>query len=288
MASPAPWLFRLLPTAGLVVLLAAGAWPAGGQSKAPAAAPASAPKPSVRKLLADARALQRQYRDSEALDKYEQVLRADAKNYEALWQAALLNLRIGRRYTDETRKSAYFTMARGYAERSWALKQEGAESNYAVALTLYDQATLLRAKDRLQAYRDMKPYVFLAVARRPDWSEAWQLLGRWHYRVDHYNLLERAFSVLFLGGKPGGASSRQAIDALQRAKELSPQRMEVYFDLARVFENQNRRAQALDILRQASLLTPVTTEELEISRRCRNLRQKLERKVSRQAAGAPK
>ncbi|MCR5890193.1 hypothetical protein LRS06_20930 [Hymenobacter sp. J193] len=239
----------------------------------------------MRKLLAEARALQRQYRDSEALDKYEQVLRQDDKNYEALWQAALLNLSIGRRYTDETRKSAYYTMARGYAERSWALRQEGPESNYAVALTLYNQATLLRAKDRLRAYRDMKAYVFMAVARRPDWSEAWQLLGRWHYRVDHYNLLERAFSGLFLGGRPDGASSRKAIDALQRAQELNPQRIEVYYDLARVFENQDRRAQALDILRRAATLTPFTTEELEISRRCRNLREKLERKVGRQTSG---
>jgi tetratricopeptide (TPR) repeat protein len=127
--------------------------------------------------------------------------------------------------------------------------------------------------------------VFKAVARRPTWSEAWQLLGRWHYRVDHYNLLERIFSGLFLGGVPSGASSRQAIDALLKAQQLDPKRIQVYYDLARVYDTQKQDDKAIKVLQEAATLTPITTEELEISRRCRSLLTRLQRKHPPQSPG---
>lgn len=239
---------------------------------------ASATTPDVGKLLAEARLLQRKYLDSEALAKYEQVLDEDAKNYEALWQAAALSVRIGTRYTDETRRSAYFTSAGQYAYRAFVAKSDGGEANYAVALALANQATLLRARGRLLLYKEMQQYVFRAVARRPDWADTWQLLGRWHYRVDHYNVLERVYTELILGGMPSGASSRKAIDALKRAHELDPKRIQFCYDLARVYQNQRQLDQAIAVLIESQQLEPVTSEELEVSRRCRNLLQQLARK----------
>ncbi len=234
--------------------------------------------PDVGKLLAEARLLQRKYLDSEALAKYEQVLDEDAKNYEALWQAAALSVRIGTRYTDETRRSAYFTSAGQYAYRAFVAKSDGGEANYVVALSLVNQATLLRARGRLLMYKEMQPYVFRAVARRPDWADTWQLLGRWHYRVDHYNVLERVYSELILGGMPGGASSNKAVDALKRAHELDPKRIQFCYDLARVYQNQRQFDEAITVLVASQKLEPVTSEELEVSRRCRNLLQQLARK----------
>lgn len=241
-------------------------------------------QPDVDKLLAEARRLQRKYLDSEALAKYEQVLVEDAKNYEALWQAALLSVRIGTRYTDETRRSAYFTSAGQYAYRAFATKPDGGEANYAVALSLVNQATLLRARGRLLMYKEMQPYVFRAVARRPNWADTWQLLGRWHYRVDHYNIVERAYSELFLGGMPTGASSRKAIDALKRAHELDSTRIQFSYDLARVYRNQRELDQAIEVLVKSQKIEPVTSEELEVSRRCRNLLQQLARKKRSQTS----
>jgi tetratricopeptide (TPR) repeat protein len=238
--------------------------------------------PAIGQLLAEAKTLQEHYHESEALAKYEQALAKAPATYEALWQAAVLSVRIGTRYTDETRKSAYFSAARLYANRALVVQPDGGEGHYAEALALANQATLLAARGRLLAYREMKPHVFKAVARRPDWADAWQLLGRWHYRVDHYNLLERVFSRVFLGGRPSGAGTRKAIDALIRAHELAPQRIEFCYDLARVHLNQGQRNRAIAVLQEAVSLTPVTAEELEISRRCRRLLEQLNRQLHRQ------
>lgn len=261
----------------LVLLLLAGV---GHLSSAPAYGQAAAA--DISKLLAEGRALQQQYKESEALAKYEQVLKQAPGNYEALWQASVLSVHIGTRYTDETRKSAYFAAARLYSTRALVVKPEGAESNYAEALALVNQATLLSARGRLVAYKEMKPYVFKAVEKAPQWADAWQLLGRWHYRVDHYNLLERAYSQFLLGGMPGSASTGKAIEALVKAHELEPRKIQFCYDLARVHLNQGQRTRASNVLQEATQLLPVTSEELEMSRRCRLMLVQLNRKMLKQ------
>ncbi|SHJ53771.1 hypothetical protein SAMN02745146_3385 [Hymenobacter daecheongensis DSM 21074] len=243
---------------------------------------AAAPPADIGRLLAEARALQKQYKDSEALAKYEQVLGQAPGHYEALWNASVLSVRIGARYTDETRKAAYFSAARLYSTRALVVKPEGAEGNYAEALALVNQATLLGARGRLIAYKEMREYVFKATEKAPNWADAWQLLGRWHYRVDHYTPLERAYSKLLLGGMPASASTRRAIIALAKAHELDPKRIQFCYDLARVRLNQGQRSQAIAVLQEAAQLTPVTSEELEMSRRCRTLLVQLNRKMLKQ------
>ncbi|WP_157530491.1 hypothetical protein [Hymenobacter norwichensis] len=270
----------------LVVLTGLNAGPVSGQFRKPkpkAKAPVEAPlSTEVAKLLTEARTLQAQYKESEALAKYEQVLAKAPATYEALWQAAVLSVRIGARYTDETRKIAYFSAARLYSSRALVVRPDGAESNYAEALALANQATLLTARARLLAYREMKPYVFKAVEQRPDFADAWQLLGRWHFRVDHYNLIERVYSRLFLGGTPDGASSNAAVNALLKAHELEPQRIQYPYDLARILLSQKLRTRAVAALQDAVEITPVTAEELEISRRCRKLLVQLNRRMLKQ------
>jgi len=281
---------HLLPRLLLLALLAgqssAFAQTQAEVAKVPAEAQRLQPKApdavlDLAQLLTEAQNLQAKYRESEALAKYEQVLGKMPGNYEALWSAAVLSVRIGARYTDETRKAAYFSAARLYANRALVVNPEGAEANYAAAYAITNQATLLGMRQYLLAYREMKPYVFLAVARRPDWADAWQLLGRWHYRVDHYNIMERIFSRLFLGGTPSGAGSRKAIDALKRAHELDPKRIQFCYDLARVYRNQAQFTNARNVLEEALKIIPVTSEELEMSRRSRLLLQQLRRRAQR-------
>lgn len=265
----------------VVGLLLAGR-EASAQQAPPATPPTETPGSTIAELMAQARALQSQYHESEALAKYELVLSKAPATYDALWQSAVLSVRIGARYTDETRKSAYFSAARLYASRALVVRPDAPEGHYAEGLTLANQATLLTARGRLLAYRAMRPHVFRAVELCPEWAEAWQLLGRWHYRVDHYNPLERVFSRLFLGGTPSGASTYRAIEALRRAHELDPQRIQYAYDLARVYLNRSQQTRAVAVLQEAVALTPVTADELELSRRCRRMLEQLNRKLRRQ------
>ena len=227
--------------------------------------------PAVRTKLFQAAALVNAFKESEALGVYQEVLKLNPQHYLALWQAAVLSVKIGARYSDETRKAAYFDAARQYADRALALRPEGGESNYAVALALFNQVSLYKAGARLEAFRDLRSHVYLATEHRPDLAEAWQLRGRWQYRVAHYNLLERLFSKLVLGGVPSGGNSREAMADLEKALALAPQSLPLYYDLARMCQYQGRRRRAIATLEAALKIAPITSEDLVILRSCRNL-----------------
>ena len=243
--------------------------------------PPTVESPVVRQRVAEALALAASFKESEALAKFQEALKADPQHYFALWQAAVLSVRIGQRYTDETRKTAYFDAARGYADRALASQPEGGESNYAEALALFNQATLRTARGRLAAFRDLRAHVVLAAEHRPDWADAWSLLGRWQYRVAHYTLLERLFSKIALGGVPPGASTKKALASLEKAHQLDSLRLQFCYDLARAYRYQGKHRKAIALLRYAVKLPPITSDDLTTLRRCQQLLVPLERQLAR-------
>jgi tetratricopeptide (TPR) repeat protein len=236
---------------------------------------------ALREYLRKAAALQTKFKDSEALAAYEAALKIQPQHYGSLWHAAVLSISIGNRYSDETRKSAYFASAHQYASRALELQPEAGESNYAMALALFSEAGLLSARSRLRIFKQLRPHVFLAAERRPDMPEAWQLLGRWYYRVAHYNVLEKVFSRIVLGGYPQGASSKKAMEAMEKAHELDPMRIQYSYDLARMYKYQGRRRKAIAMLQQAIKLPTYTSEDLTINRLCQQLLPPLVRAASR-------
>ncbi len=222
-------------------------------------------------MLLQASTLANAFKDSEALAVYQEIIKKAPRHYLALCQATVLSVKIGRRYSDETRKAAYFDAARQYADRALLMQPEGGESNYAVALALFSQATLYNAGARLLAFRDLRSHVYLATQHRPDYPEAWQLLGRWQYRVAHYNVLERIYSKLVLGDVPDGGDSRTAIESMETAHGLAPQNLQICYDLARMCRYQGRRRRAIEVLREAEKIPAITSEDLVLIRLCRQM-----------------
>jgi tetratricopeptide (TPR) repeat protein len=236
---------------------------------------------ALREYLRKAAALQTKFKDSEALAAYEAALKIQPQHYGSLWHAAVLSVSIGNRYSDETRKKAYFGAAHQYAERALGMQPEGGESNYAMALALFSEAGLISARDRLRLFKQLRSHVYLAAERRPDLPEAWQLLGRWYFRVAHYNVLEKAFSQVFLGGYPQGATSKKALDALEKARQLDPGRIQYCYDLARMYKYQGKRRSAIVVLQEAIKLPTYTSEDLTMNRLCQQLLPPLLRAATR-------
>ena len=252
-------------------------------ARLPTAASLAPDSVALRQHLRQAAALQAKYQDSQALAQYQAALKLDPRSYVGLWRAAVLSVSIGNRYSDETRKKAYFGAARDYATRAVAVHPLGGESNYALALALFSEAGLLSARDRLRIFKELRTPVLLAVEHRPTLPEAWQLLGRWHYRVAHYNALEKAFSRVFLGGYPQGASTKKALAALEQARQLDSTRIQYCYDLARVYKYQGQPRRAIRVLEQAIKLPTYTSEDLTMNRLCQQLLEPLQRAEARRA-----
>jgi regulator of microtubule dynamics protein 3 len=220
-------------------------------------------------LIKEANQLYSQFKDREALEKFQMVLLQQPSHYEALYKTSLLNTRIGLRYADETEKLEYLSAAKGYAEMALATYEEGADSHYAFALAVHNLSIVSGAKERILNIRLVKRHLEKALRLNPQHAGAWQLLGRWHYKVANFNFLEKGAAEMLIGGVPRGASNQKAIEAIQNSITCNPQNISGYYDLAVIYRDMKLKEQSVAMLQDAMTLKLVTSEDLEISRRCK-------------------
>ncbi|GAB3816022.1 hypothetical protein GCM10028895_10800 [Pontibacter rugosus] len=152
---------------------------------------------SGKELMQRAEQLLIDYKESEALLLYEQVISESPDNFEALCKASILHCRIGDRFSDETSKAKHLLKAKEYAGRAYEMQPEEAEANYAMALSIGTSAMAAGAKQRLQGIHQAKDFVDAALSRNPQHAGAWYLLGRWHFKMANLNLAEKAASSFF-------------------------------------------------------------------------------------------
>ncbi len=231
----------------------------------------------VEVLLQEANTYFHSAKDNLALQKFEEALKLDAKCYEALWKASLLNTRIGNRYSDVISKIKYFDRAWKYADAALCERYWAAEANYVMALAVYNKGLASSVKDRMQSSKVIKYYLDEAICANPTYADAWQLMGRWHFKNANLNLAEKSAVNLFFGGVPLDASNEQAVEALENAIKYNPNNISAYFDLACVYRELQVNEKSKTMLQDAIGLKIMTSEELEISRRCKALLEEMDR-----------
>ncbi|WP_235861266.1 tetratricopeptide repeat protein [Pontibacter flavimaris] len=219
-------------------------------------------------LMKRAEQLLNDYKESEALRLYEQVLTDSPENYTALCKASFLHARIGDRFLDETRKLEHFSKAKAYALQAYELQPEDAEANYAMAVALGAQAMVAGPKERLAGIHQMKSFVDAALADNSQHAGAWHILGRWYFKMANLNFAEKAATKMFFGGVCGEATNESAAEAIEKAIAYEPNNIQYYYDLACVYKEMKNTAACTSTLQKALTLTLETKEELELSRRC--------------------
>ncbi|PTX20040.1 tetratricopeptide repeat protein [Pontibacter mucosus] len=229
-------------------------------------------------LLKKAEQLLSDYKESEALQIYEQVLAESPDNVEVLCKASVLHSRIGERFLDETHKQEHFLKAKQYALKAYELQPEDAEPNYAMALAIGSKAMASGPKERLQNFHQMKSFVDAALADNSQHAGSWHLLGRWYFKMANLNFAEKTASKVFFGGVCGEATNELAADAIEKAITYDPDNIAYYYDLANIYKEMKNTTSCINTLQRALTLTLATKEELELSRRCSMLLQEQQQK----------
>lgn len=227
------------------------------------------------KLLWEANQLFKEFKDTEALAKYEMVLENNPFQLEALCKTSILFGRIGNRYTDDTHKSLYYQKALSHAQRALSVDSVSADANYVMALSLGYLCQTGTLKERLAYLNQIKLYVDKALASDFSHAGAWHIMGRWAYKVANLSLGERAASKLFLETSFPAVANDQAIEALSKAVELDPSNLLFYYDLARVQKESSLKGECISTLQKALDQKLVTAEDLELSRKCKVLLQEV-------------
>ena len=231
----------------------------------------------VKVLLQQANQLMDSAKDNKALQTYEEAIALDPGCYEALWKASYLKNRIGLRYSDEVSKLLSFQKAWTYADAALCANPDDAEGNYVMALSVYNKAMVSGVKERMLRTNDIKFFLDKALKDNPEHAAAWQLLGRWNYRNANLSMPERTALNMFFGGVPLEASNEKAMEALQNAIQYDPKNISSYYDLATVYMEMDKPDLCQVTLQEAMELELRTSEELQISKRCKLMLERIEK-----------
>ncbi len=214
------------------------------------------------KVLKEARNLNAQYKEVEALAKYKQVLGFDLNNYEALWNCSLLSSKIGRREADKAKQKALYLIAKSYADKAMAINANDVQSNFVMAVAMGRIAQISETKEKIAAVRDIKKYAERAVELGPKHAAAHHLLAMWNYEVSELNWVERQAADKFFGGLPE-ASKEKALTLCKKALELDPDYMLYQFDLGRIYKASGDKANAKIALTRVGTLKVLTPSDPE-------------------------
>ena len=188
-----------------------------------------------------------------ALQHYQAALDQDSANYEANWRGAMTLLTLGEQLPasgkNPERDSLYVQAAR-YARRAVASNPAGADGHFALAASLGRESLTKGKKDRIRAAAEIRREALRTLALNPRHDGAYHILGRWNAEIMRISGLSRFFAKKFLGaGVFNQASWDQAIYNMEKAVELDSTRVYHHLELAEIYADRKRIADAKSQLR---------------------------------------
>ncbi len=258
---------------GMVSTMSLGAATLGAQpaTKPPvppvgAAAPASAGA-TVSQYIARGDRENAARRPASALAHYKSALALDARSYDALWRASREAVDLAEFEKDAGRRTRLNTEATDYANRAVAVNPGDAEGHFALSRALGRTALAAGVRDRVKYAKDIRTHALRALELQARHPGALHVMGVWNAEVMRLNGIARTVARTFLGGDVfGSASWAEATRYMELSVAAEPDRLVHQLDLARVYRDTRRTADARTAF-QAALRAPLFDANDEIYRR---------------------
>ena len=193
-----------------------------------------------------------------ALQHYDAALAIDSLAYEANWRAALLLLDEGEEIPDTVaspERDSLYAQAERFARRAVAADSLGADGHFALAAAVGRASLTKGKKERIRRARLIRDEARRAIELDPRHDGAYHILGRWNAEIMRLSGLSRFFAKRLLGaGSFGEASWAQAILNMEKAVELDPGRLYHRLELAQIYVDRKRFADARGQLAEIAAL----------------------------------
>jgi tetratricopeptide (TPR) repeat protein len=194
-----------------------------------------------------------------AYAKFSEALKINPTNLYALSECSVLCSRIGKRQGSTEARDNYYKAAQTYASTALKLNPNYSDANCAMAIALGRISLTKGGKQKINAAKEIKKYVDIALKYNAENYKAWHVLGRWHYELSNLNIVEKSAVKLLYGGLPA-SSLQQGIQAFEKAQSLTKGFVLNYFELAKAYHRNSENAKAIAALK--TLLTfPNQTED---------------------------
>ncbi len=180
-----------------------------------------------------------------ALHHYEEAIKVDSKNYEALWKATREAVDVGEFNPDEKERDRLYALGEQYARRAVEANSNDAEGHYILARALGRKALSLGKRDQVKYAGDVRTQALEALKLNPRHPGALHVMGMWNYNVMRLSGMTRFMAKTFLGGKVfDSASWDDAQKYMEESVAIEPGRLVHHLDLARVYKARDNKERA--------------------------------------------
>jgi tetratricopeptide (TPR) repeat protein len=188
-----------------------------------------------------------------ALQHFQAALDQDSTSYDANWRGAVILLTLGEQIPDKVKSSerdSLYALAERYARRAVASNPTAADGHFALAASVGRASLTMGKKARIRRAAEIRSEALRTIAINPRHDGTYHILGRWNAEIMRLSGLSRFFAKTFLGaGIFNQASWAKAIYNMERAVELDPGRIYHHLELAEIYAERKRVADAKTQLR---------------------------------------
>ncbi len=199
----------------------------------------------------------------EAFTRYQEILKLQPLNVNALCKCSELCSTIGHRQAAKTAQINYFKAARRFAQTALKLDPNSSEANFAMCLAMGRIALISSGREKIEAVNDIKRYAEISIKNDPNNFKPYHALGKWHYEVSDLNGIERTAARLLYGGLPP-ATLKESIFYYEKSRMLNPEFTLNYLELARCYHRNNQNAKAIEMLNKLMTMLPKTQDDTRV------------------------
>jgi len=214
----------------------------------------------------------------EAFRRYQEILKLQPANTNALCKSSQLCSSIGHRQAAKSAQISYFNAARRFAGMALRLEPASSEANLAMALAMGRLALVVGGREKIEAVSDVKLYTERSLKSDPNSFKAWHVLGKWHYEVSNLSGFERTAARLLYGGLPP-ASVQECIACYEKSRSLNPDFVLNYLELAKAYHRTNQDAKAIEMLNKVlAMNNKIQQDDARVKEEARKLLKELNKK----------
>jgi tetratricopeptide (TPR) repeat protein len=214
-----------------------------------------------------------------ALLHFQAALEQDSASYEANWRGAITLLDLGDLSPDslkQTRRDSLYALAELYAGRAVKSDSMDADGHFALAAATGKVSLTLGQDARIRRAGIIRREAMRAIALNPRHDGAYHIMGRWNAEIMRISGISRFVARNFLGaGVFKQASWKNAIANMEKAVALDPRRIQHHLELARIYADRKRGADAGAQLHLVESLPARETTDFLLKRQGAELRRKL-------------
>jgi tetratricopeptide (TPR) repeat protein len=180
-----------------------------------------------------------------ALNHYEEGLKLEPNNYEALWKASRSAVDLGSFERDDGKRGNYFKNAELYARRAVEVNPGDAEGHFNLARALGKNALTQGPRARIKYATEVRTHALECLKINPKHAGCLHVMGMWNAEVMRLNGFTRMLAKNLLGGQIfGSASWSEAKRYMEESVANEPDRIVHHVDLAGVYRDMGDKAKA--------------------------------------------